>query len=124
MAGSKGEMRAVDRWAAGICAGLSCALSVSACQRSVAASFVPSLQVQLRAHRARPDLLTYRNTPWDASVTAWLRFRPTIAAADIPIRAEFNADLSAIPCELEELTCLEEFAESERTIAPLMGQFE
>jgi len=97
---------------------------MSACQRSVAASFVPSLQVQLRAHRARPDLLAYRNTPWDASVTAWLRFRPTIAAAGIPVRAEFNADLAAVPCELEELTCLEEFVESERTIAPLMGQFE
>ncbi len=124
MAGAKGEMRRVERWA-GICAGLFCALSVGACQRSVAASFVPSLQVQLRAHRSRQiRLLSTKETPWDASVIAWLRFRPTIAAAGIPVRAEFEADLSGIPCELDELTCLEEFVESERAIAPLLGQLE
>jgi hypothetical protein len=62
--------------------------------------------------------------PWDATVIAWLRFQPTLAASDIPVRAEFDPEIAAIPCEPEDLSCLEEFTEGERAASLLRGQLE
>jgi hypothetical protein len=108
-----------------MCVGFPFGLLGAACQRAAAASFVPSLQVQLRAHQAREGTLVSReNTPWDATIVGWLRFRPTLAASDIPVRAEFDPEVAAIPCELEDLACLEEFSEGEGAASPLQGQLE
>jgi hypothetical protein len=69
-------------------------------------------------------LTARRRASWDASVVAWLRFQPSIAASGIPVRAEFEPELALIPCELEDLACLEEFTEGEREASPLQGQLE
>ena|GEM_PF-5977453 len=100
-------------------------LSAAACSRAAAASFVPSLRLQLSARSSdREDSSVRRQVPWDASVIAWLRFEPKIAASGIPLRAEFDPELAAIPCELEDTTCLEEFAEGERESAGVLGELE
>ncbi len=109
-----------------VCLAVTCSLFAAACQRAVVASFVPSLQLQFSAQRSRNNLqqAVQPRAPWDASVVAWLRFQPRIAAASIPLRAEFEPEFAVIPCEIEDLACLEEFAEGERAASQLQGQLE
>ncbi|MFT3927579.1 MAG: hypothetical protein QM778_33915 [Myxococcales bacterium] len=108
-----------------IVSGIVCALFASGCRRAAAASFVPTLQVQLAARQVtRSNLPAQRKAPWDATVIAWLRFTPKIAASSIPMRAEFDVELDVIPCEAEDLTCLEEFAEGERSTTRMLGELE
>lgn len=109
-----------------LCLAAACTLFAAACQRrAVVASFVPSLHVQLRAQQSREGILPPpgRN-PWDATVVAWLRFAPSVAASGVPVRAEFEPELAVIPCELEDQACLEEFTEGERAASQLQGQLE
>lgn len=108
-----------------VCLAMVCSLFATACQRAVVASFVPRLQLQLSAQRSRNNIQAGQpRAPWDASVVAWLRFQPSIAAVSIPVRAEFEPELAVFPCEVEDLACLEEFAEGERAASQLQGQLE
>jgi hypothetical protein len=107
--------------------GLVSLLLATACQqRAALASFVPTLQLRVAAHQARQGVLVTqrRRVPWDGSVTAWLRFEPRLAASNQPTRAEFAAESAVIPCELEDVVCIEEFAEGERTTNSLLGELE
>jgi hypothetical protein len=106
--------------------GLVSVLFATACQRAALAWFVPTLQVRVAAHQTRQGLLgaPRRRAPWDGTVTAWLRFEPRSAASNLPYRAEFAAEAAVIPCELEDVACLEEFAESERTTNSLLGELD
>lgn len=106
--------------------GLVSVLFVTACQRASLASFVPTLQVRVAAHQARQGLLVTqrRRAPWDGSVTAWLRFEPRLAGSNLPYRAEFAAETAVIPCELEDVACLEEFSEGEQATNSLLGELE
>jgi hypothetical protein len=101
------------------------ALFAGTCQRSGAASFVPSLRVQLSASRQLEGASGgATSAPWDVSVTGWLRFAPSIAAAAEPLRAEWSPTVDVSPCDLDDTACLEEFAEGEREAAGLLGELE
>jgi hypothetical protein len=100
-------------------------LLAGTCQRSSLASFVPSLRIQVSAaHERALEPGGRSSSPWVASVTGSLRFERRVAAAAEPLRAEWSPTVDISPCDLEDVTCLEEFAEGEREASQLLGDLE
>lgn len=86
------------------------------CQRAVFAALVPKLDLrwQLRRAQMRDD---DEGARIDAGFAAWLRWQPTSYAAEVPSRYELSPSAWAYPCELDDITCFAELAESERELA-------
>ncbi len=99
-----------------------CALAASGCQRASLSSFVPTLHVRLEAQRSRSHILD--DARFVASVTGWLRFQRRPSWDEAPLRAEMYAETSALPCELDDAACLEEFSESEARSTMLLEGLE
>jgi hypothetical protein len=85
------------------------------------------LDVQVLAARA-DDLTALTSasstSTWRATILARLRFQPRYSAQYVPARAELEAEALPAACPLEDLACLEEAAENDRELSPLLGEFE
>jgi hypothetical protein len=84
--------------------------------RALLASFVPKLDLRWQLQQSRSDGNDTRARV-DTGFAAWLRWQPSLYAAQLPSRYELSPAAWAAPCELDDVTCLAELAESEPELA-------
>jgi hypothetical protein len=91
----------------------------ASCPRAVVALLVPKLDLrwQLLQTRSGAGSDSGGSARVFTGVAVWLRWQPTLYAAALPARHELSPAAWAAPCELGDVTCLAELAESEREIA-------
>ena len=89
----------------------------ASCPRAVVALLVPKLDLRWQLLQTQSGAGSDSGTRVFTGVAVWLRWQPTLYAAELPARHELSPAAWAAPCELGDVTCLAELAESEREIA-------
>lgn len=114
-------------WPARTVLTLTC-LGSAACGRPAVASVLPLLELGFSAQRLRTDRLGGEldgaDQRWRTMAFVALRFEPRIAAADIPLRAELSPETWVLPCDSDDVICLQEALEAEAELASSMGQLQ
>lgn len=109
-----------------LCGGLGLGAS-SGCGRPGAASFVPALELGLRARRSLDVVSALQQDSdqrWVTSAFVGLRFRSFNAAAELPTRGELLPETWIAPCDGDDIICLQEAADAEREIATALGELQ
>lgn len=102
---------------------LGCA-PAGAARRAGLALLVPKLDLRWQLQRTRsargdgPDLGGSARV--HSGFAAWLRWQPTVYAAQLPSPYDLSPAAWAAPCELDDVTCFVELAESERELGDLL----
>lgn len=98
----------------------------SACGKPGTASFVPALELGIRARRShdvsalQPD----NDRRWQTHAFVGLRFCALNAAAELPTRGELLPETWIAPCDGDDIICLQEAADAEREIASALGELQ
>jgi hypothetical protein len=115
--------RAVQRVAL-LCGGLGLG---AGCGRAGVASFVPALELGIRARRSTDVLSAAQSESdrrWATSAFVGLRFRPFNAAAELPTRGELSPETWIAPCDMDDSICLQEAADAEHEVAAALGELQ
>jgi len=103
-------------------------VALGGCTRMALAPLIPKLDVTWRVRVTRSAALGDQGSSGrsgdrvDTGVAAVLRWQPAVYGADVPERYEAAPAAWLAPCELDDVTCFAEFAESEREIAAALQE--
>jgi len=103
-------------------------LGFTACTRPAVASLLPLLELGLSAHRLRSESSGSEregaDQRWHATAFIALRFKPRTVAAQIPLRADLAPETWLLPCDSDDVICLQEALEAETELARTMGELQ
>lgn len=100
---------------------------LGACGRPAFASLLPLLELGLSAQRVRTTGSSETGSEtqrWGAVGFISLRFEPRTAAAQIPLRAELSPETWVLPCDADDVICLQEALETEAELARALGDLQ
>lgn len=95
------------------------------CTRAATASMLPALQLGLYTQRVRSaDALavTSAEQRWSAALFMNLRFSPQVRAAQLPQRAELNDENWLSPCDVDDVSCLQDAITLDPELAQNLGE--
>jgi hypothetical protein len=85
------------------------------CRRAAFALLVPKLDLRWQLARTQSQVVD-TTARVHTGVSAWLRWQPSLYAAQVPSRYELSPAAWASPCNLDDAACFAELAESEREL--------
>jgi hypothetical protein len=97
------------------------------CTRASVASALPTLDVALvgsgrRSAASGADEHAERR--WSAALFVGLSFRPVVAAAQLPLRAELAPETWILPCDDDDVICLQEAIGAESELSTALGELQ
>jgi len=102
--------------------------AATGCGRPAIASLMPLLELGVSTQRLRSgasQLELVRDAQgWHTTVFVALRFQPRPAAAAVPARGELAPESWLLPCDTDDVICLQEALEAEAELARVVGDLQ
>ena len=111
------------KWSLSLLVLVSALSANTSCARSVSALLVPKLELHAQLQQTRANgslastLVQHTSQQLHAGFSAWLRWQPTVYAAQVPVRYELSPSAWMAPCDDDDSDCFAEFARDEHDIA-------